>query len=355
MESTNGAGGENRARTSWVETRHAHQYATPAEFQNLDVPAGAAPAHRGFADRCVPVSPRHGIGNASWDRTRVSRFRAGRPFRWTKALEIGALLSSANRWPPRIKSGAGFRRNMRDWSGRVDSNHRSPASKAGGDGQTPLHPDEMAFPAGVEPAYRLVRSEVLIRLSYGKMAHASSPPPLTRSRCRALGARCDACRPKRLAIIRSSSSPQKTETINRVAAELRCSSRRCRWRSCPGVRRWRSEHRTVPILLRVTEPAAIPRRLELGQLAHVDAVAMAQGEKFSQFVFPRCALEVGHQAGAALADISFDTWDAPEPLEEGSFVIEVIEGDPSVHVGQHEGHISRFLIHDRPLAIFLIH
>src|SRR5207302_6767610 len=29
------------------------------------------------------------------------------------------------------------------WSGRVDSNHRSRASKAGRDGQAPLHPDEL--------------------------------------------------------------------------------------------------------------------------------------------------------------------------------------------------------------------
>ena len=35
----------------------------------LDDPAGAAPAHDGFADRRVPVSPRVNIGSLSWIRT----------------------------------------------------------------------------------------------------------------------------------------------------------------------------------------------------------------------------------------------------------------------------------------------
>lgn len=68
-------------------------------------------------------------------------------------------------------------------------NQRSPASKAGGDDQAPLHPDELAFPAGLEPACLRVRSALLIRLSYGKMDITGSRrtirtclPPLTAER-----------------------------------------------------------------------------------------------------------------------------------------------------------------------------
>ena len=61
-------------------------------------------------------------------------------------------VADSNRGYPLSESGAlPAELTGRKWSGRVDLNHRSPASKAGGDGQAPLHPDELARTGGFEP------------------------------------------------------------------------------------------------------------------------------------------------------------------------------------------------------------
>lgn len=93
----------------------------------------------------------------------------------------------------------------------------------------------------------------------------------------------------------------------------------------------------VPILLRVTEPMSIPRRLELSQLAHVDVVTVAKGQQLSKFILSRRAIEINYQAARALADIPPHTRNPREPFEEGSFIIGMKEYDPSIHVGQRKG------------------
>ena len=59
----------------------------------------------------------------------------------------------------------GNRSVSKKWSARVDLNHRSPASKAGRDGQTPLRTD-MVHTAGLEPAPSRFVAGGFIQLSY---------------------------------------------------------------------------------------------------------------------------------------------------------------------------------------------
>ena len=44
-----------------------------------------------------------------------------------------------------LRLGAGRHRANDEWSGRLDLNQRSPASKAGGNGHTSLHPDSLSI------------------------------------------------------------------------------------------------------------------------------------------------------------------------------------------------------------------
>src|SRR5262249_3428003 len=57
-----------------------------------------------------------------------------------------------------------FRRNV--WSGRVDLNHRSPASKAGALARLSYALMKLDLTTGLEPASVRIRSAVLVRLSY---------------------------------------------------------------------------------------------------------------------------------------------------------------------------------------------
>jgi hypothetical protein len=87
----------------------------------LEAPAGTAPAHSGFADRRVPVSPRGQIGCAHRSRTCLSGFRvrclADRPARDDG---LGSVLRPrASAAQTRCSS---TRALPRDWPSRQDSN-----------------------------------------------------------------------------------------------------------------------------------------------------------------------------------------------------------------------------------------
>jgi hypothetical protein len=49
---------------------HTSSTASPANGLNVEVQARVEPAHRAFAERCVPVSPLHQLATPSWDRTK---------------------------------------------------------------------------------------------------------------------------------------------------------------------------------------------------------------------------------------------------------------------------------------------
>ena len=88
----------------------------------LEAPAGATPAHGGFADRRVPVSPRGQIGCAHRSRTCLSGFRvrclADRPARDDG---LGSVLRPrASAAQTRCSSARAL--PSRDWPSRQDSN-----------------------------------------------------------------------------------------------------------------------------------------------------------------------------------------------------------------------------------------
>jgi len=75
----------------------------------LEAPAGAAPAHDGFADRRVPVSPRGQIGCAHRNRTCLNGFRVRR---------LTDRPARDSHWPVRSP----VERFTDDWPSRQDSN-----------------------------------------------------------------------------------------------------------------------------------------------------------------------------------------------------------------------------------------
>src|SRR4051812_16416476 len=66
-----------------------------------------------------------------------------------------------------------------NWSRRVDLNHRSPGSKPGRDGQTPLRLDVLDHPAGLEPAASGFARRRSCPLSYGWKSAIVSPRQAT--------------------------------------------------------------------------------------------------------------------------------------------------------------------------------
>jgi hypothetical protein len=70
---------------------------------------------------------------------------------------------------------------------------------------------------------------------------------------------------------------------------------------------------------------------------------LAQGEEFPEFVLPWFSLEIDDQAPMAFTRISFNAGDSSQPLEKRPLVVDVIETDPCIHVGQRKKRLVRFL------------
>jgi hypothetical protein len=99
----------------------------------------------------------------------------------------------------------------------------------------------------------------------------------------------------------------------------------------------------MPVLLWVAKPALIFGCLEPGQLSHVDAVSIAQGEKLPEIVVSWFALEFDYQASAAVTRIVFNARYARQPFKERSLVVCVVEKDARIHVGEDKrtlGHLA---------------
>src|SRR5215467_14448878 len=90
---------------------------------NMDVPAGAAPAHRGFADRCVPVSPRHDV----WQRLLGSNQSLPVQSRASVPLDQGAVgqggwIPTTDLLLPRQAGTGRLPYTLTKWSSRQESN-----------------------------------------------------------------------------------------------------------------------------------------------------------------------------------------------------------------------------------------
>jgi hypothetical protein len=92
----------------------------------------------------------------------------------------------------------------------------------------------------------------------------------------------------------------------------------------------------VPIALRVAEAIAISCCFKLGELPHVDAVAMAQREKLPEIVISGLAFETNYQAVIAFAVKALDARDARQPFEERPLVVLVIESNAFLHFRESE-------------------
>ena len=77
---------------------------------------------------------------------------------------IWSFLRESNPRPVLYKRTAlAFELRKQLWSGWLDLNQRSPASKAGGENQTPLHPVYLADPLGVDPSLKVLEASVQSR------------------------------------------------------------------------------------------------------------------------------------------------------------------------------------------------
>ena len=181
-------------------------------------------------------------------------------------------------------------------------------------GLSELHPVELAFPTGIEPACLPVRSRALVQLSYGKnwydvwdsnpccCAENADAWPLAERRMIGSGRRIRTCR----ILINSQAHPPRTvdrnELVDRLGVEPSASC-------LQGISPPRRPAQIKRVHARLDVKMVRPARIELASSEwHSEALPIDQGRMVG---VPR--IELGMHIGAGFTDpLSHQTWHYPD-------------------------------------------